>query len=113
MEKNQKDQTVEVEEMMYFDPKDRHKYEKYITDENFIVIEDDEGGPTIVTKKYNDEDWDKVEEYFDSHPLFFNDVSADDLDTNEYLQALQAMQYDEEAEVLLEKFYVKYISNNL
>lgn len=92
---------------MYFAPEDRYKYERYLTDDNFIVIEDDEGGPTIVTKRYNDEDWDKVEEYFDSHPLFFNDVNGDDLETNEYLQALQAMQHDLQAEELLEKFYVK------
>lgn len=98
----------EVEELMYFDPDQKYKYERYLKDPNFIVIEDDEGGPTIVTKKYTDEDWDRVEDYFDNHPLFINDLTADDLENNEYLQALQAMKYDQEAEVLFEKFYVNF-----
>lgn len=108
-EKKLTENLPEVKELMYFDPKDRHKYERYFDDENFIVIEDEEGGPTIVTKKFDDKDWDDVEEYFDTHPLFFNDLTEDDLENNEYLQALQAIKYDRSAEEILEKLYVNLL----
>lgn len=99
--------TPEVENLMYFDPNEKEKYAKYLEDENFIVIEDDEGGPTIVTRKFTDEDWEEAEDYFNKHPLFFNDLTEDDLETNEYLQGLQAIKYDQDAETILERRYVK------
>ena len=94
-----------VEKLQYFDPSDPSRYAQYVDDPDYNVIEDDEGGPTIVAKKYTDEEWDKLFDYMDNHPLFKNDLDWGDVDSNEYLQALQSIKYDEDAEITMERLY--------
>lgn len=75
--------------------------EKYKDDASVILVEDEEG--VIVTKKFTDEDWQKVDEMIDNHPLFSK--KAGNIEENELLQALQAIKYDESAEKILEQLY--------
>ena len=76
--------------------------EKYKDDDSVLLV-DDEDGP-IVTKRFNDEDWDKVNDMIDNHPLFSKNTT--NIEDNELLQALQAIKYDEDAEKILEQLYV-------
>jgi hypothetical protein len=95
-----------IENIMFFDPKDTHKWHPYRDSDDYVSYLDEEEGVIKVTKKFNDEDWDEMDNFFDSHPLFNNDLGAEDLETNEYLQALQAIKYDQNAEEIMEKLYV-------
>lgn len=76
--------------------------EKYKDDDSVLLVEDEEG--LIVTKKFTEEDWDKVNDMIDNHPLFSKNAS--NVEDNELLQALQAIKYDETAENILEQLYV-------
>jgi hypothetical protein len=95
-------------EMQYFKLEEKEKWGKYVGDEKYIVIEDEEEGTALVTRRFTDEDWDEMDEYMDKHPMFFNNLSEEDLETNEYLQALQAIVHNEDAETLMERFYVRF-----
>lgn len=75
--------------------------DKYGNDERYICIEEEDD--VVVTKKWEQEDWDKMENMIDTHPLFAKEI--DDIENNELLQALQQIKYDESAEVILEKLY--------
>lgn len=75
---------------------------KYKDDPNYVVQEVD--GELFVAPKFTDEDWNKMETMIDKHPLFAKDLS--DVENNEFLSALQAIKYDEESEVTLERLYV-------
>jgi len=74
---------------------------KYKDDDSVLLVEDEEG--LIVTKKFTDEDWKKVDEMIENHPLFSK--KAGNVEDNELLQALQAIKYDESAEKILEQLY--------
>ena len=75
--------------------------DKYKDDDSVLLIEDEDG--IIVTKKFTDEDWKKVDEMIDNHPLFSKNPG--NVEDNELLQALQAIKYDESAEQILEQLY--------
>lgn len=77
--------------------------EKYKNDESVIVLEDEEDG-VIVTKKFTDDDWKKLDDMIETHPLFSK--TPGNIKDNELLQALQAIKYDEDAEKILEQLYV-------
>lgn len=79
--------------------------EKYKDDDGVLLVEDEEG--LIVTKKFNEEDWQKVNDMIDNHPLFSKNAS--NVEENELLQALQAIKYDESAEKILEQLYVSHL----
>jgi hypothetical protein len=98
--------------MMYFDPADTEKWHPYRDSEDYVTYHDDEEGVIKVTKKFNEQDWEEMDNFFDSHPMFNNDLSADDLENNQYLQALQALKYDQTAEETMEKLYVSKILQN-
>ena len=83
------------------DKEAKERLAKYKDDDRYICVEDD--GEVIVAEKFTDEDWKKVEDMIDSHPLFSR--SFDDVQGNEMLQALQAIKYDEDAETILENLY--------
>jgi len=106
MEKN--DNLKEIENIMYFAPEDTEKWHPYRDSPNYITYLDDEEGVIKVTKKFSEDDWKEMDTFMDSHPIFNNDLSGADLETNEYLQALQAIKYDESAEVTMEKLYVPF-----
>lgn len=78
------------------------RLQKYKDDDKYIIIQDDD--ELIVAEKFTDDDWAKVEDMIDTHPLFAKDMS--DIENNELLQALQAIKYDETAETILENLYV-------
>lgn len=80
----------------------RERLLKYKDDDKYIIIQDDDD--VIVAEKFTDDDWTKVEEMIDTHPLFSKDVG--NIENNELLQALQAIKYDETAETILENLYV-------
>lgn|SRR3990167_9592247 len=80
----------------------KQKLLKYKDDDRYIVVQDDE--EVIVAEKFTDDDWTKVEQMIDTHPLFSKDMA--DIENNELLQALQAIKYDESAETILENLYV-------
>ena len=83
------------------------KLEEYRKDENMIVIEaDDEDDVPIVVEKFTEEDWEKLDDYIDSHPLFMNDIKPEDAENNEYISALQSIKYDESAEKIMNNLYV-------
>lgn len=75
--------------------------EKYKDDDSVLLVEDEEG--VIVTKRFNDDDWQKVNDMIDNHPLFSKNPG--NVEDNELLQALQAIKYDENAEQILEQLY--------
>lgn len=77
-------------------------YEKYKDDDRYLLIED--GEDLIITPKFTDDDWKKLDKMLDEHPLFAKDLS--NVEDNELLQALQAIKYDEPAEKILEQLYV-------
>ena len=78
-------------------------FAKYKDDDNFIVVRDDD--EVIVAPKFTDEDWNKLDKMIDEHPLFAKEVK--NLEDNELFLALQSIKYDESAEVILEKLYVR------
>lgn len=78
-------------------------FAKYKDDDNFIVVKDDD--EVIVAPKFTDEDWNKLDKMIDEHPLFAKEVK--NLEDNELFLALQSIKYDESAEVILEKLYVR------
>ncbi len=80
------------------------KINKYKDDPNFILQNMD--GDIVVTPKFTDEDWKKVEDMIDTHPLFCKNFS--DVENSPMLQALQSIKYDETAEIILEKLYVHF-----
>ena len=75
---------------------------KYKDDKDFVCVQD--GDEVIVTPKFTDEDWKKVDDMFENHPMF--SMNNADIENNEMLQALQAIKYDESAEKILENLYV-------
>lgn len=75
---------------------------KYKDDDRYICLQDEDGDVGVV-EKFTDEDWNRVENMIDTHPLFSKDFK--DLENNELLQALQALKYDEDAETILENLY--------
>jgi hypothetical protein len=77
-----------IENMMYFDPADTHKWHPYRDSPDYVTYVDEEEGVVKVTKKFDDNDWDELENFMDRHPIFNNVYSEKDLETNEYLQAL-------------------------
>ena len=79
----------------------QEKLAKYKDDDRYICVEDD--GEVLVAEKFSDEDWKKVEDMIDNHPLFSKNF--EDVEHNEMLQALQAIKYDESAETILENLY--------
>ena len=79
----------------------RQLLEKYKDDDTVICVED--GDELIVAPKFTDEDWKKVDQMIDQHPLFSKNTG--DIGNNELLQALQAIKYDESAEKILENLY--------
>lgn len=74
---------------------------KYKDDDSVILVEDEYG--MFATPKFKDDDWEKLNEMIDNHPLFSKKM---DIENNELLQALQAIKYDETAEQILENLYV-------
>lgn len=99
----------EIENMMYFDPADTEKWHPYRDSPDYVTYHDEEEKVIKVTKKFTEKDWEEMDSFFDSHPMFNNDLSMDDLKSNEYLQALQAIKYDEDASAIMEKLYVKLL----
>jgi hypothetical protein len=75
---------------------------KYKDDDSVILVEDEYG--MFATPKFKEEDWDKLNDMIDNHPLFSKNI---DVENNELLQALQAIKYDETAEKILENLYVR------
>lgn len=83
------------------------QFEKFKDDKDYICVDAEGGEPAIVCKKFSDKDWDNLNSYIDTHPLFMKEFTLDDLDNNEYVKALQTLKYDASAEDTLEKLYVK------
>lgn len=84
------------------------RLQKYKDDDKYIIIQDDD--ELIIAEKFTDDDWTKVEEMIDTHPLFAKDMA--DIENNELLQALQAIKYDESAETILENLYVCFFADS-
>lgn len=59
-----------------------------------------------VTKKFQEEDWQKLDDFMNEHPLFNNKYTEEDFEKNEYLQGLAAMKYDATSEEIMMKLYV-------
>lgn len=97
-----------IENMMYFDPADTHKWHPYRDSEDYVTYHDEEEGVIKVTNKFKEEDWDKMDDFLNTHPLFNNEYTEADLETNEYLQALHAMKNDITAEENMNRFYVSF-----
>lgn len=91
--KTQEEKEIEAKEILA----------KYKDDESVMILEDEEG--LFLAPKFNDEDWQKVDDMIDNHPLFSKNP---DFENNELLLALQAIKYDESAETILENLYVRF-----
>jgi tetratricopeptide (TPR) repeat protein len=105
-----------IENMMYFDPLETEKWYPYRDSDDYVTYIDEEEGVVKVTKKFKEEDWNKMDDFLNTHPLFNNEYTEADLETNEYLQALHAMKQDINAEQTMEKFYKegnKYMQEKL
>ena len=63
-----------------------------------------------VTKKFEEEDWQKLDDFMNEHPLFNNQYTEKDFEKNEYLQALASIKYDASAEEIMTKLYVRFSS---
>lgn len=91
---NKAEPLKEIENMMYFLPEDTEKWHPYRDSDDYVTYHDEEEKVIKVSKKFDDKDWEEMDSFFDKHPLFNNDYSAEDLESNEYLQALQTIKYD-------------------
>ena len=60
-----------------------------------------------MTKKYQEEDWKKLDDFMNEHPLFNNQYKEEDFQKNEYLQALASIKYDASSEEIMTKLYVR------
>jgi hypothetical protein len=77
-----------IENMMYFDPAETSKWHPYRDSPDYVTYHDEEEKVIKVTKKFTEEDWEEMDRFLDTHPMFNNEYGADDLENNEYLQAL-------------------------
>ena len=80
----------------------KEKLLKYKDDDRYIIVQDEDD--VIVSEKFTEDDWSKVEQMIDTHPLFSKELG--NVENNELLQALQSIKYDESAETILENLYV-------